>query len=740
MNRLVAAVAVPLVALLTALMFLPGAAPPDPLRTVTRPLSGTTARADVPRLQGPLPERAASPATRSGRRSATSGAQEPESLAVTIDAMTPSVLPRQGPLVLQGSVTNTTDETWVGLNMHPFLSYSPMQNAQELRASAESDPEIFLGERIVTPGVFDDSIEALAPDATARWQVRIPQAELASLTAGVDGVYWVGVHALGADSDGRDSVADGRARTFIPRVSAGEPAVPTSLVIPIRHRTLHEPDGSLRDPAAWAADFSPDGRLSNILDLAEASGGAPLTFAIDPAVLDAATRIAAGNPPRSLEPTIAPPDGDQPEEDEEEDEEEPAEEPADPTPAQVAAERWLTRLTAQVSGNRVLALPYGDLDVAGAFRSHEGMYETSRALSDTAFEAAGITATPAVVPPSGLIHEEALDGLGQDTLVMVSDRALPRARSGAAPAAVALAGRRIEVYDAAASSGGPRPGDRLGAVALRQRVLAEAAVRSLDENGAPLVVRLPHDFDPGPDASAFFDGLDRPFVDLVPVGASGPEAPEVEELDYPRWQEDRELGAPSFAAAQSLADAGRSLDSVLPENDTLARATAAEAMTGASYLVRGDRAAAVLANQSSAGWVRGMLARVSIDAPSFVIFSAASGPFAVTVRNGLDQRVNVHIEAHTRDDLVIRAPAQIELAPESRQTINLSAEADSIGVHPVELVATDEDGSPIGAVEEISIRFNNTGRIIWVVMGAGVGILFLAILVRLVRRIRKARA
>jgi hypothetical protein len=131
---------------------------------------------------------------------------------------------------------------------------------------------------------------------------------------------------------------------------------------------------------------------------------------------------------------------------------------------------------------------------------------------------------------------------------------------------------------------------------------------------------------------------------------------------------------------------------------------------------------------------------VSIDAPSFVILSAASGPFAVTVRNGLDQPVTVQIEARTRDDLVIRAPARIDLAAESRQTVNLSAEASSIGVHPVELVITDENGAPIGAPEEISIRSNNTGRIIWVVMGAGVGILFLAILVRLARRIRGARA
>ncbi|MEZ5161207.1 MAG: hypothetical protein R2709_11000 [Marmoricola sp.] len=32
------------------------------------------------------------------------------------------------------------------------------------------------------------------------------------------GVYWIGAHALGADSGGLDSLSDGRARTFITQV------------------------------------------------------------------------------------------------------------------------------------------------------------------------------------------------------------------------------------------------------------------------------------------------------------------------------------------------------------------------------------------------------------------------------------------------------------------------------------------------------------------------------------------
>ncbi len=47
-----------------------------------------------------------------------------------------------------------------------------------------------------------------------------------SAISGDPGVYWIGVHALGASADGRDLVADGRARTFIPLVHAGAGATP----------------------------------------------------------------------------------------------------------------------------------------------------------------------------------------------------------------------------------------------------------------------------------------------------------------------------------------------------------------------------------------------------------------------------------------------------------------------------------------------------------------------------------
>lgn len=713
MIRLVAAVLAPVVALLPGVAGVTAAA--DPAPAAIAPRTGVSAP--------PAPSSAA-----------------PTSLEVAIDSMSPAVVPRGGPLRLTGTVTNTTDEPWTGVNMHPFLSYSPMRTASEIEVSAESDPDVYLGPRILTPGAFD-TIEELAPGASATWQVQLSQEVLRGAISGTEGVYWVGVHALGADTDGRDAVADGRARTFISLVGPRPRVVQTSIVVPVRERVRHLADGRLADATAWEERFAEGGRLRNILDLAETDGGPPVTWAIDPAVLAAARQVSRGNPPRSLGPTVAEPTQETPEPAPDEDAATDQEEPD--TPGEIAADAWLTRLIAETSGDRVLAMPYGDLDVAAAARKHADLYTTARELSDRAFASVGISAVPAVAPPTGTLSTEALARLSPETVTLVADSALPERLgvNGVAPATATARGHGVEVYDAAASRGGPLPGNRTSALALRQRVLAAAAVRSLDRGtNAPLVVSLPHNFDPGADDQGFFAGIQQPFVRLAALGSAPPSTAEVDELAYGAAQRRRELAEPLLDATQTRIDKGLTLERLLADNDQVADVVAGEALAGASYLARGEARLALSTAQAATTWVLGHLARIDLDAPSFVILSSESGPFAVTISNGLDQPVSLKVEARTAGDLVIRAPERIDLGPNSRQTVNLRAESDSIGVHSVELVATDTAGTPLGAGDEISIRSNKVGRIIWVVLGVGVGILFVAIVLRLGQRIRRSRA
>ena len=84
--------------------------------------------------------------------------------------------------------------------------------------------------------------------------------------------------------------------------------------------------------------------------------------------------------------------------------------------------------------------------------------------------------------------------------MLVSDRMLP----AGSPTLVRSGGRRLVATSSGAASGGPGPDDPLAAVAVRQRILAEAAVRLLSPGPQQLAALLPADLgtDRAPPASS----------------------------------------------------------------------------------------------------------------------------------------------------------------------------------------------------------------------------------------------
>jgi len=81
-------------------------------------------------------------------------------------------------------------------------------------------------------------------------------------------------------------------------------------------------------------------------------------------------------------------------------------------------------------------------------------------------------------------------------------------------------------------------------------------------------------------------------------------------------------------------------------------------------------------------------------------------------------------------------PDRIDLDASSTTTKLLEASTDKLGVHNVTISVTDLDGNPLGASVELPIRAAQVSQVIWLIMGGAVGLLFLAIVLRLIRRIR----
>ncbi|WKN48532.1 DUF6049 family protein [Nocardioides sp. Arc9.136] len=707
---------------------------------------------------------------------ATSAVVDDEAaLEVTIDSLTPGAIPRRGPIRVSGSVTNRSGETWRRINLYPFLGETPMTTSEQLAAAATVPAGEYVGGRITD---VSDTIEELEPGGSQQFSIRLPRAYTATRTA--PGVYWFGVHASGESSAGRDDVADGRARTFlplVPRSTRGQ--VETAVVVPLRRALTREPDGSLADVPGWIRTLGSEGSLRSLVDLGASAGDRPVTWLVDPALVDAVRRLAAGNPPRSLAPTlggqpIAPSDqpdaafssdpsasasadedgedgengqdGEQGEGDGQGGDGEPVHEPtAEEAEAAQVASAWLGRLSEAMEGDDVLALPYGDLDVAGALTHDPDLLTRARARAEEATSSWEVATSPALGSPTGFLDPAAVVAADPDTTMLVTDREL----GADAPGVAKVRGHRLVVTSSGAAAGGPGPDDPLAAVSLRQRVLAEAAVRLLGPGRKPLVVQLPTGWSPS-STTGFFDGLDEDWVDVSTVGdVAGREGTAValDDLDYPERQVRQRLDEDAFEAATGLIEAGEVLQHVLRDNTRVAAEVADEGLASLSYSSRDRPTTARLAVLGSRQEIDGLLGSVVIEAPRGVALSSASGGFGASVVNGLDEPVEVSIEAVTDDPAAvsITGPETIEVPARGRTPVLLDATTREPGVHRVRLVLTDhtEDPddrhTPLGSTDELSIRSIQASAVIWVIMGVGALLLFSAIAVRLVRRVRRAR-
>ncbi|HEU4811798.1 MAG TPA: DUF6049 family protein [Nocardioides sp.] len=700
-----------------------------PLAADAMPVLGTGERSQLPVVQ--LHQRAA-------RR-----APESTALSVTLDAMTPSYVPRHGAVRISGSITNEDDQTWTAINVLAFISASPITSTQALRDASELPPDEPVGARITAPGTYD-TLTSLKPGQTAQFSVRVPRA---ALGVSASGVYWFGVHALGSSPDGRDAVADGRARTFLPLVPRTRRSVATALVVPLRQRISYAADGSLEDLDSWSELLSPGGRLRSLVDFGASAGSRPLTWLLDPALTDAVRRLTLGNPPRSLAPppaeTETPSESPTPDsttaspEPSPSSTEEPAEEDPDLTAAATAGSAWLDRLHEALGTNQILALPYGDIDVAAAADRDTSIYQRARERTGNVLAPWGLPTSPAVAAPDGYLNGRGLEVVEKGATVLVTDRMFP----DGAPAVARTAGARLVTTSSDAATGGPGPDARLAPVALRQRIVSEAALHLLAPERQPLVVVLPERWTPTA-TTGFFEGLDTGWLRLTTVGdlSTRPgRAVPVDELDYPRAQERRELDGANFTSAAALIKAGETLQNVLSGNVTVSTVVSDQALTSTSYGSRAHPNAARASADRSRAWIEDQLRAIQISAPRAVTLSSASGRFAATLTNGLDQTVTVSVEAQTEQSLRVSVPETIEIGPNGRTTVLLSASARALGVHNVTLVVTDGDGTPLGSSDSVPIRSAQVSDVIWVILGTGVALLFGAIAVRLFRRVRAAR-
>ena len=80
------------------------------------------------------------------------------------------------------------------------------------------------------------------------------------------------------------------------------------------------------------------------------------------------------------------------------------------------------------------------------------------------------------------------------------------------------------------------------------------------------------------------------------------------------------------------------------------------------------------------------------------------------------------------------------LEPNERRSVRIGVRSSGIGIHRVVLQPTTDTGLPVGHPAVLNVRSSSVGLVLWVIMAGGSVVLFGAIAIRIVRRVRRRRA
>jgi hypothetical protein len=668
-------------------------------------------------------------------------------LEVSIESLSPSTVPRSGRVTVSGEITNRSESDWTDLKVYLVASAAPMTTAEELEEANATPETMEVGARITAPDLYDE-VDDLAPGESTRYTLSVPPSEL---PFDEPGVYWLGVHVLGTNEEGRLEGADGRARTFIPSMDPRGPGTELAVVLPLRENVSRTSEGRLGEVRQWNRRLGEDGRLSRLLGLARTGSGVPVTWVVDPAVLEAMRSLAEGNPSFDLAPTDEPDPGESPSPDsvltespgpvgDGGDSDDPSEEVSRVAAEAQRAADWLTGFTEVAGEQTVLSLPYGDVDVATLLRGDfADTYERAVELSTLTMAELEVDAGSVLAPADGYFPNAALGTLAPRTNLMLSRQAVD---ADAAKVRLSQGTEAILTSDVA-QVGGPTPTPPFDALALRQRILGEAAVNALsDTPGRPLVVPVPAQWDPGADwaQAAFFGGLDVPWLRLVDVpyvAAVSAAADHEGRLAYPRRSRRREIPVANVLATQALHSAGSTLGELLTRNDSVDEEIGRAAMLGSSTNARPRPRRALVRTRRISEEVHRRLRRVYVEGSPLVTMSSETGNFSVTVVNGLQEPVTVGIDVETgSEELQIRSPDLVSLGPGQRASVRLGVTATGTGVHSVRIVPTTGEGRPLGSSTRVKVRSSQVGFVIWLIIGTGAVVFVAAIGARILRRVR----
>lgn len=644
-------------------------------------------------------------------------ADDDADVRVSIRSLSPSRLTTGTSVTMTGTVTNRDDHAWTEVQAYLVIPAAPFTTRAQTREALDN-PRAYTGVRVVDVGSFDE-VGDLAPGQTRRFRVTVPYKQLG--ITGAEGVYPVGVQILATDEDGaRSADAIARATTFLPLISRDRPAVPTSVVWPFLMPTHRDAKGDYAQASRFLESVAPGGQLRNLLDLAASTAGRASTILVDPALLVGVDDLAhARHLPAGIEPT-------------------------DEQRSQ--ADTFLQDLLRLARAHSVWMLDFDRPDDLALAQNADlrgpldDAIESATAAALTTFQLSGrrVSWPTRGGVTSGLLRSLRRSG---DSPAIVAPDSLP----GYQPRLGSLVRRETAAgpMPLLVTSIGTTTADQQSVVALRQRVLADAALAVLERaidpaSRADAVTMVDPEWDPGTRwaggrlAAAFsapftrgtsldsrltstlasYDGKVRATVSAEPVARS------------------------QLVAASDILAAGRTLASVTPRSESVQASLARDVAGLLGVRWRRDRGEGLVIATARARKTGGVLDKVSVEGPPSVTLSSSKGGFPLTILNNTDGAVSVGVSLDSSNPaLDIPTVEPVEVGAGERRTLTVQVDLGRQRTTFLTAHLVTPEGKRIGDPSTFKVRSSSIGTVLWVAMGAA-GLL---VLLALVRRFHRRR-
>ncbi len=668
-------------------------------------------------------------------RAATAHASTASGVTLTVTSLTPVAATDGTTLTVRGTVRNGSPAALSELRLVLGIGV-PIVSRDGLLADFTTAPPI---DQVLTD-CDTCAGRALAAGADETYTISLPLPR--SLDEGRTIAYPLIVRAV-SDGDGL-----GEADTFLPYVP-GTVTGPlrVSWLIPLTHTPVLDASGAV-DASDFPTVVDSRGTLASLLATTRAPatthpvgdqpGYAPVTLAVDPAVV-AAAQVTARSGWRRVGETGRG-------------------RAADPGSA-----AFLTDLAQDTEGQGVLALPYADPDAVAVTRAGLGLdlsqaVATGRSALHTALPGAQVLTGVGDVPGSA-VDRATLDtyaDAGVTTLVVPGGQLPPTTTSfpptQTAVTTIGTTGPSIRalVTDPDAenlleAAGHDAPTPRMAAERLLALLAVIVGEAPNDQQVRSIVLALPRDATVSLPwlRDALSDTGSVPWLRAVPLGStSGYPAGSREPLGvYPASAQAAELPQSTLTGpggVSALRTAVTSLYSALPD-PVLTRPLDLALLQAESYAWRTDPAGADEQREAVAHRVASLLGGIRLEAAPSISLGSRSASIPVTVEDSLDEPVRVTVQLLSPDRTKLRVSDRtVTVAAGTRQRVLLAASTERAGTFRASIALTLPSGERVQDVP-ITVHSHAYGGLsLGITLGA-LAVLLLALVVRAVRRIRRRR-